>query len=281
MDFNWSELPLEAITRSAILLLVGYVLARLVRRLVLALPRDAFSPNVFLLFQRGSFYLVFGLFLVMAVQQAGFDLTVVLGAAGILSVAVGFASQTSASNLISGLFLIGERAFEVGDAIKVGDITGEVLSIDLLSVKLRTYDNLFVRIPNENLMKSTVISLTRHPIRRFDLQIGIAYKEDIAKAREVLLGVARDFHICLDEPAPLIIMQGFGDSSINIQFSVWAARENYLALRNGIYERVKLAFDENEIEIPFPHRTLYAGSDTEPLPLEIHSTGTAASSAES
>ena len=62
-------------------------------------------------------------------------------------------------------------------AIKVGDITGEVLSIDLLSVKLRTYDNLYVRIPNENLMKSTVTSLTRHPIRRFDMQIGIAYKE--------------------------------------------------------------------------------------------------------
>ena len=114
-----------------------------------------------------------------------------------------------------------------------------------------------------------MISLTRHPIRRFDLQIGIAYKEDIAQAREVLLGVARDFHVCLDEPAPLIIMQGFGDSSINIQFSVWAARENYLALRNGIYERVKLAFDKEGIEIPFPHRTLYTGSDTGPFPVSV------------
>ena len=125
MEFNWSEFPIAALTRSTLLLIAGYVIARLVRRVVRALPAHAFSPNILLLFQRGSFYLIFGLFVVMAVQQAGFDLTVILGAAGILSVAVGFASQTSASNLISGLFLIGERAFEVGGCHQGGgDVHG-------------------------------------------------------------------------------------------------------------------------------------------------------------
>ncbi len=264
-----NDIPWDALMRATLMLAAGLILGRLARRATRFFAKEAFSPIVHMLLQRLSFYVVFGIFAAMAVQQAGFDLTVLLGAAGILSVAVGFASQTSASNIISGLFLIAERSFEVGDAIKVGDVTGEVLSIDLLSVKLRTYDNLYVRIPNENLMKSTVTSLTRHPIRRFDLQVGIAYKEDIRRTRDVLLKVARDFHICLDEPAPMIIMQGFGDSSINIQFSVWAARENYLALRNGIYERVKEAFDEEGIEIPFPHRTLYSGSETLPMPISI------------
>ena len=111
--------------------------------------------------------------------------------------------------------------------------------------------------------------MTRQGGANKTLKIGIAYKEDIARARDVLLKVAAEFHLCLDEPAPLIIMQGFGDSSINIQFSVWAARENYLALRNGIYERVKTAFDREGIEIPFPHRTLYAGSDTLAMPVSI------------
>ena len=264
-----TDFPIAELLKAVVLLVIGWVMARLAIRAVRYIPADAFSPNLKLLFERGAFYSVMALFVIMAVHQAGFDLTVLLGAAGFLSVAVGFASQTSASNIISGLFLIGERAFEVGDVIQVDGLTGEVLSIDLLSVKLRTFDNLYVRIPNENMMKSRVTSMTRHQIRRFDLQIGIAYKEDIKKAREVLNKVADEFHLCLDEPAPLVIMQGFGESSIDIQFSVWAAKENYLALRNGIYERVKEAFDREGIEIPFPHRTFYTGSETQPMPIEI------------
>ena len=118
-------------------------------------------------------------------------------------------------------------------------------------------------------MKSRVTTLTRFPIRRYDMLVGIAYREDVARARDVLLGVAREFHLCLEEPEPLIILQGFGESSIDIQFSVWAARERYLDVRNGLHERVKRAFDREGIEIPFPHRTLYAGSETDPLPIRV------------
>jgi small-conductance mechanosensitive channel len=194
---------------------------------------------------------------------------VLLGAAGIATVAIGFASQTSASNLISGLFLISERPFVIGEVIRVADTTGEVISIDLLSVKLRTFDNLFVRVPNESLIKAQITNLSRFPIRRYDLQLGVAYKENIGKVRDVLVAVADRNPLCLQEPKPQIIFQGFGDSSVNLQFSVWAARENYLLLRNSMAEEVKEAFDGADIEIPFPHRTLYAGSRTEPLPVAI------------
>ncbi|HSH70842.1 MAG TPA: mechanosensitive ion channel family protein, partial [Deferrisomatales bacterium] len=187
----------------------------------------------------------------------------------VLTVAVGFASQTSASNIISGLFLMVEEPFVVGDLIRVGDTTGEVLSIDLLSVKLRTFDNLFVRVPNESMVKSEVTTLTRFPIRRADLKIGVAYKEDIARVREVLMAVADENPLCLMEPKPLFIFLGYGESSLDIQFSVWAKRENFLDLRNGIYEEIKLAFDAAGIEIPFPHRSLYAGSVTDPFPIRI------------
>ncbi|MFT6270035.1 MAG: small-conductance mechanosensitive channel [Alphaproteobacteria bacterium] len=131
-------------------------------------------------------------------KELGFDLSVVLGAAGIFSVAIGFASQTSASNLISGLFLMMERPFSVGDIIRVESTTGEVISIDLLSVKIRTFDNLFVRIPNESRIKTQVTTLTRFPIRRADLQIGIAYKEDIERVKEILNNVAT-------KPIPILI----------------------------------------------------------------------------
>lgn len=177
-----------------------------------------------------------------------------------LSVALGFASQTSASNLISGLFLIGEQPFKLGDTIKVGNTTGEVLSIDLLSVKLRTFDNLYVRIPNESLIKSEMTNLTRFPIRRFDLQLGVAYKENIAQVRQLMLQVADNNPLCLDEPAPMFLFLGFGDSALNIQLSVWSKRENFRDLRNSLQEEIKQAFDLAGIEIPFPQRTVHLSS---------------------
>jgi small-conductance mechanosensitive channel len=136
-------------------------------------------------------------------------------------------------------------------------------------VKLRQFDNIYVRIPNELLIKSNFSNLSHFPIRRLDIQIGVAYKEDIKRVRGLLIGVAEAYPYCLDQPSPIIIFQGFGDSSLNLQFSVWAERTNYLALRNDLPEAIKRCFDSEGVEIPFPHRTLYAGSETAPFPVHI------------
>ncbi len=266
-NINWSAaLPL---VRATILISVGLILASLASRLAARGLRPRLSTHVLQLIRRLVFYVVLALFLASALRELGFSLAVLMGAAGVLTVAIGFASQTTASNLISGLFLIGERSFEVGEIIKVGQTTGEVLSIDPLSVKLRTLDNLHVRIPNETLIKSEVTTLNRYPIRRLDLTLGVAYKEDLNRVRDVLMQAAEANLNCLDEPAPLFIFIGFGDSSLNIQFSVWARRENFLTLRNSISAEIKQAFDEVGIEIPFPHRTIYTGEVTKPMPVQL------------
>lgn len=268
MALAQAEIVLD-ILRATLVIVAGFVVAQLISRTVKKLTAKQFTPHQSMLINRVLYWLILGLFLASALRQLGFNLGVVLSAAGVLSVAIGFASQTSASNLISGLFLVSEKPFQLGDVIKVGNTTGEVLSIDLLSVKLRTFDNLFVRIPNESLIKSEMTNMTRFPIRRFDLQVGVAYREDISKVREVLTDVAARNTLCLDEPEPLFVFNGFGESSLNIQLSVWAKRENFLKLRNTMQEQVKIAFDEAGIEIPFPHRSLYAGSQTTPFPVRI------------
>lgn len=245
--------------QAALLVILGYIFARILSSGLSKVVQHKMSVHGLLFFKRAIFYTVFGLVAVSALSHVGIDLSVFLGAAGILTVAIGFASQTSASNLISGLFLMIERPFSITDIIRVNDITGEVISIDLLSVKLRTFDNLFVRIPNESMIKSAVTTLTKFPIRRVDLKIGIAYKEDIEKVRKVLLELAEKNHICLDEPAPLFILTGFGSSSVDIQFSVWTKRENFLTLKNEMYQEIKKTFDSLGIEIPFPHISLYKG----------------------
>jgi small-conductance mechanosensitive channel len=260
---------LFGILRAVLTMVGGFVLARILRTAVGRVTDARASPQHAMLARRASYYFVLSLAAVSALREMGFDFSVLLGAAGVASVAIGFAAQTSAANLISGLFLMSERPFVLGEVIEVEGTTGEVLSIDLLSVKLRTFDNLFVRIPNESLVKAQIKNLTRHPIRRYDMQVGVAYAENLPRVRELLLSVADENSLCLREPRPIVIFQGFGDSSVNLQLSVWGATSNYLALRNSIAEGVKQALDSAGIELPFPHRSLYAGAHTEPLPVAI------------
>jgi small-conductance mechanosensitive channel len=268
LSFLLTERGLD-ILRASLILLFGFALAKLAAAGVRRLAVSHLKPQHGSLLRRLVFYGILLLALMSAMHQLGFSLTVILGAAGILSVALGFASQTSASNLISGLFLIGEEAFSVGDVIKIGETVGEVLSIDLLSVKLRTFDNLYVRVPNETLIRTEITNLSRFAIRRLDLKVGVAYHEDLKRVREVLIRVADNYPLSLTEPKPLVLFLGFGDSALELQFSVWAARENFLELRNRIPELVKEAFDDAGIEIPFPHRSLYAGSQSDPFPVRI------------
>ncbi|MEJ2044837.1 MAG: mechanosensitive ion channel family protein [Reinekea sp.] len=263
---HWMEVArILVFLQASLTLLGGFLVARLVSTGITRLLYDQLSSHSRLLLRRGLFYLVLVLFLISALRELGFDLSVLLGAAGILSVAIGFASQTSASNLISGIFLMVERPFSIKDLIRIGNTTGEVISIDLLSVKLRTFDNLFVRIPNETVIKSEVTTLTKYPIRRLDLQVCVAYKEDIDLVKDILLDIAKNNSLCLAEPEPLIIFLGFGESSVDLQFSIWAKRENFLEVKNGMYEMIKKKFDESGIEIPFPHISLYAGEDSKPI----------------
>lgn len=251
-----------------ILLVAGIIAARILSRITARAVKSHMGVHEATLMRRFVFYLVTAVVAAAALHQLGFRVSVLLGAAGIVTVALGFASQTSASNLISGLFLLAERPFQLGDILKIGDTVGEVIAIDLISVKLRTFDNLFVRIPNESLIKDQMTNFSRFPIRRYDLQVGVAYREDLDRVHKVLEEVADRNPLCLDDPKPLIIFQGFGDSSVNLQLSVWARRENYLDLRNSIPLEVKRAFDDSGIEIPFPHVSLYAGSKTTPFPVQ-------------
>ncbi|MCK0106097.1 mechanosensitive ion channel family protein [Marinobacter sp. S0848L] len=254
---------------AAFLMLLGAVLGTLFARSVGRLVGDRVSRHHQVMIRRLCFYLVFMLFAVAALREAGFSLEVVLGAAGILTVAIGFASQTSASNIISGLFLVMEKPFEIGDVIDVDATIGEVVAIDLLSVKLRTPDNLYVRIPNETLIKTRVVNRSRFPIRRIDLALGIAYAEDVERVSELLLELAEENAACLEEPKAFVQVTGFGASSVDLQFSFWVPKDRFLEGRSSMMIAVKKMLDGHGIEIPFPHTSIYAGSHSEPFRVQL------------
>lgn len=268
-NFTFTQEQVVDFIKAFILLAAGMPLLKLASKKVEASFAKRVSGQIAMLSGKILFYSGLAILIACVLRLLEFELAPLLGAAGVIGVAVGFASQTSFSNIISGLFLISEKPFEIGDVINVDGNTGIVKSIDLLSVKIQTFDNRLVRLPNENLLKSTLTNVTRFPIRRMDLKVGVAYKEDPERVKSVLTDIARGNPYCLDEPEPLIIFTDFGDSALEFLVGLWFVKTDYLKLRGTIMSQIKLRFDKEDIEIPFPHRTLYAGSETAPFPVTV------------
>ncbi len=268
-EWLWDEARVAAGLRILLLLLIGLFLVSLFRRLAgKALSRKVSDQAAMLIGKT----IVYGGNLILALmilRELGFDLTTLLAAAGVAGIAIGFAAQTSLSNLISGIFLLWEKPFVVGEVVNMGDASGLVHSIDLLSVKLRTFDNRLIRVPNETLVKNTFTNVTRFPIRRFDLNIGVAYKEDIGRVMKLLAEVADRNSFCLNEPEPIILFTGFGESSLDFFVGAWFLKADFMKLRNTLGRQIKECFDREGIEIPFPHLSLYTGSATAPFPVEV------------
>jgi small-conductance mechanosensitive channel len=134
---------------------------------------------------------------------------------------------------------------------------------------MRMFDNRFVRIPNETFIKEKVVNFSRFPIRRVDLMIGVAYKEDVERVRDVLMEVAHEHPLALEEPAPLCFTWEFASSSVNLLFVVWAMQDDWLTLKSDLLTNIKKRFDAENIEIPFPHVTFYPGEAAKALDVNL------------
>lgn len=264
---------LRTVFRIAVTLIGGLFSFRVLAFIIARITKRSLPPQASMIIRKAIFYTGVVIVILVVLRQAGVSLAGLLGAAGVVGIALGFAAQKSISNFISGIFLVSEKPFAIEDVIKIGDTIGIVTSIDLLSVKIRTFDNLYVRIPSEEILNSKLITITRYPIRRLDFNIGVAYKEDLRKVQETLLEVADNNPNCLDEPPPLFLVTDFGDSAVKILFGVWFEKSDYLLVKNEMMIAIKEEFERRGIEIPFPHRTVYTGSVTSPYPVELREPG--------
>lgn len=271
MNFDWSKYVnaenFEKLIRIAIILVIGLFITYTAVYLVRKFLPNRWSRQRKMIVSRFVQYSGLTILFLILVSELKINLAAIFGAAGIIGIVLGVASQTSIGNIVSGFFLVSEKSFELGDVIRIGDKTGTVYSIDLLSIKIKTFDNLLIRIPNQTVISSEVTNVTRFPIRRIDIEVGVAYKEDLEKVRSVLEQVARQNTLCLDEPEPLYSIRHFGASSINILFGVWVEKDNYLKVKNALFREIKQAFAEAGIEIPFPHISIYTGEATKPFPV--------------
>ena len=247
----------------------GFIILRLIVFILKRVLRRNVSQQYAMLAVKAVNYTGIIIIALAVLNELGINLGIILGTAGVAGIALGFASQTSLSNFISGLFLIAEKTFEIGDVITVGSYTGVVISIDLLAVKVNTFDNRFVRIPNELIIKSELTNVTRFPIRRLDLNIPVAYKDDLETVQQILFEIARENTFCLDNPEPIFLIKEFGSSGIEILFGVWFSKTDYILTKNSMMNEIKARFHQEGIEIPFPHISIYAGFGTAPFPVDL------------
>ena len=166
-------------------------------------------------------------------------------------VAVGLALQGALSNFAGGLMILIFKPFKVGDFIENGAVMGTVKDITIIYTILHTVDNKVVTIPNGTLTNSNVINYTALPNRRVDIKFSAGYHDDIEKVKKVLMGVAENHEKVLKDPAPFVRLVAQGSSSLEYTFRVWCSGADYWDVYFDMMERVKMAFDENGITIPF------------------------------
>ena len=237
----------------AILVLVaGALLVRLLAGVIARSFLRGLRDQSRLAARKSITYIGIGLLLVITLDHLGVELRALLGAAGVIGIAVGIASQASLSNVISGLFLVSEKTFEIGDVISLGGRTGIVHSIDPLSIKLRTFDNLLVRIPNQQIIDSELINVTRFPIRRMDFDIAVPATQPVAQVETLLRRAASSVELCLDEPEPLVLYKGFREGNIDILFGVWFEKANFVRAKNRLLEEMQGLFKQEGVRLGEP-----------------------------
>ncbi len=228
-------------------IIIKYVKNRVIRGL-----KESHGEHVYQLVDKIITYSVYTVAIILTLNSLGVNIASLIAALGLFSVAVGFAAQTSISNLISGIFLLIDAPFQIGDVVDIGGTTGVVLSIDLLSTKLRTFDNIFIRIPNETVLKSNIKNYAKFEIRRIEAVVGISYDDDITKAKEVIMEFIKSSSIFLAEPEPIIMVQELADSSVNLSVRVWVKRTDYLKAKDYLVQGIKEELDKSGITIPYP-----------------------------
>lgn len=173
----------------------------------------------------------------------------VIGAAGL---AVGLALSGTLQNFAGGVVLLLVRPFRVGDTIKAQAFEGNVTEIQIFQTILTTPDNLTVYIPNGKLVNESILNYSAKGTRRADLVFGISYDDDIDKAREIILRLLKQDGRVLELPAPVVILQNLGDSTVDLQARFWVKFSDHFSTSNDIRERVKKAFDAEGISFPYP-----------------------------
>ena len=249
---------LPSLIGAIIVLFVGVWICRLirkfVRRLMVARSVDITIQNFVNELLRWVLYII--LFLTV-IHKVGEPVSSFLGALAAAGVAIGLALQGSLSNFAGGIMLLILKPFRIGDSIEAKGHIGTVERIGMFYTTLIKFGNERVIIPNGPLFSDNIINYSQNPTRRHNIIVGIGYGSDLKKAKEILYRLAKECPTALQEPPAVVYVEELADSSVNLSLRIWSNTGNYLETRFYLIEQIKLTFDKEGIEIPFPQRDVH------------------------
>jgi small-conductance mechanosensitive channel len=242
---------------SIVLILLGaFIIIRIVKNRLKRSFGDQLPKSDLDFVMTLSTYLIYLITILLLLPYLHFDLSGLFVAGGIVALALAFATQNIVSNLVSGLFLMFERPIKIGDNVTIGSLTGTVQNIQIMSTIVRTYDGIFVRIPNSKMFTSDITNLVAHPARRFEYTVGIRYQDDAAKAIALIKNLIDRQPYALKSPGPSVYVDKLDDSSVNIVVKVWAPSLFWWDLLTALLWKIKVELEKNGIQVPFPQREL-------------------------
>ncbi|MDE1894050.1 MAG: mechanosensitive ion channel [Xanthomonadaceae bacterium] len=240
-----------------LILLVGSWLAtRLANVLQRAMERASVDITLVGFLRKVVYGILIALLVVIALNAAGVSTAPLVAALGAAGLALGLALQGSLSNLAWGVLLIVFRPFRVGDFVTAGGIDGTVESINLMHTLLSLPDGREAIVPNGKVGSDAILNYNRRGTRRFELTVGIGYKDDIGAAMAEIRKLFEQDERILKEPAPGVWTSGLGESSVDLVVRAWTRPEHFLAAKADLLRAIKEHYDEVGISIPFPQREL-------------------------
>lgn len=206
-----------------------------------------------------ALYVIWIAGLLIALRELGIEVTAFIASMGIAGLAVALAARTVLSNLLAGITLTADRNFRVGDRIEVAGHVGDVLEINLHKTTIRTRENEIVLIPNDVLGREVVVNhMLPEEQTRIELEIGVAYGTDLDAATEILARIIEGLDRILPEPEPEVNVRSLGDNAVILQALVWIdGPRGKRKVRDQIFRRALTRFEEEGVEIPFPHRVVH------------------------
>ncbi len=239
-----------------LILIVGFWIAgRVGKSIRNAGERNAkFDDTLFRFLGSMAKYVILAFVIIAVLNRFGVETTSIVALLGAASLAVGLALQGAMSNLAAGVMLMVFRPYKVGDFINAADKFGKVDEITLFTTVLQTFDNQQIIIPNGQIWGDQITNHSHHPVRGVDMHFGVAYGEDIDKARATIDKVLADHPHILKDPAPFVEVEKLNDSSVDFIVRPFCDGAHYFDVLYSVPELVKKALDAAGIEIPFPHR---------------------------
>lgn len=191
-----------------------------------------------------------------SLNQLGISTTSFVAVLGALTVAIGVSLKDQVSNLAAGVLIVMFRPFRRGDVVQVAGQTGTVQEITLVNTRIITANNHEVIVPNGDIMTNATINFSSVPNRRLEILVGIGYNSDIRTAKSLMLDVAYAHPKVLKTFEPFVRVTALADSSVNLTLYVWTQNEDWAEVQSDLLETIKYTFDDNNVDIPYPHRTL-------------------------